>query len=76
VIHCRFATRLHTEAREGTLSGLLLRVYRLHMRMCPPCQAWAKGLDQTDAALKSVPTEPAPDELKRALAARLRARKT
>lgn len=75
MIDCRSVTSLHTEAREGTLSGVRLLLYRFHMRMCPPCQAWAKGLEQTDAALKSVPSEPAPEDLKRALAERLRARR-
>jgi hypothetical protein len=75
VIHCRYATSLHTEAREGTLSGLKLRLFRFHVRMCPHCQAWAKGLEQVDQALDSVPPEPAPEGLKRALAERLRARK-
>jgi hypothetical protein len=75
MIHCRYATSLHTEAREGTLSGVRLRLYRFHMRMCPHCQAWAKGLEQTDAALKSVGEEGAPESLKRALAERLRNRR-
>ncbi|MGZ3423924.1 MAG: zf-HC2 domain-containing protein [Polyangiales bacterium] len=75
MIHCRYATSLHTEAREGTLSGVRRRLYDLHMRVCPHCKAYAKGLEQTDAALKQLPEQKAPEELKRALAERLRTRR-
>jgi len=75
MIHCRYATTLHTEAREGSLRGVRRWLYAFHMRVCPQCQAYAEGLAQTDAALKHLPAERAPDELKRALAGRLRARR-
>lgn len=75
MIVCRYATTLHTEAREGTLTGARRALYQLHMRVCPACQAWAKGLEQTDAALHEVGAEPAPEELKATLAERLRARR-
>jgi hypothetical protein len=75
MINCRYATTLHTEAREGTLGGVRRRLYELHMRVCPQCKAWAAGLAQTDAALKSLPEERAPEDLKRALMERLRARR-
>ena len=75
MIHCRYATTLHTEAREGALEGARSWLYALHMRVCPHCKAYAKGLAQTDAALKQLDAESAPPELKRALAERLRARR-
>lgn len=74
MISCRTCTNLHTESREGVLRGWQRLMYRFHMRMCPHCQAYAKGLEQTDAALDNVPTEPAPDDLKQRLAERMRAR--
>ena len=74
MIHCRYATTLHTEAREGVLKGARRWLYAFHMSVCPQCRAYAKGLEQTDEALKHLPTETAPDELKRALGDRLRAR--
>jgi len=75
MMQCRKATTLHTEAREGSLKGVRRWLYAFHMRICPHCKAYAKGLAQTDAALKRLPGEAAPDELKRALAERLRARR-
>lgn len=74
MISCHRATLLHTEAREGALGGVLRGLYAFHMRVCPKCKAYAKGLDQTNAALRQLPEERAPDELKRALGERLRAR--
>jgi hypothetical protein len=49
--------------------------YRFHMTVCAQCMAYAKGLDQTNEALDHVPPEPAPDDLKKKLAERLRARR-
>lgn len=76
MIACRYATKLHTEAREGALTGVRRQLYDLHMRICPACKAYAKSLAQTDAALHQLPAEPAPEDLKRTLAERLRARRT
>jgi hypothetical protein len=71
MINCRSATSLHTEASEGSLKGLRRILYGFHMRVCAQCRAYKQGLAQNDAALKGLPAERAPEELKRALAERL-----
>ena len=75
MIVCRYATTLHTDAREGALPLASRALYALHMRMCDRCRAYAKGLEQTGRALHELPDEPAPDALKSALAERLRERR-
>lgn len=75
MIVCRYATTLHTEAREGALHGVRRALYDFHMSICPTCKAYRKGLEQTDEALHAVPPEPAPEDLKNSLAERLRSKK-
>lgn len=75
MIVCRYATTLHTEAREGALHGVRRALYDFHVRICPACKAYRQGLAQTDEALHALPPEPAPEDLKGSLAERLRAKK-
>jgi anti-sigma factor RsiW len=75
MITCKTATALHTAAEQGGLSGFDRLRYRLHMAVCPPCRAYARGLEQTVEALGELPAEAAPDEVKQALVERLRARR-
>jgi hypothetical protein len=75
MIPCRYATTLHTDAREGALPTGRRVLYAVHMRLCAACRAYAKGLEQTEQALHDLEREPAPDALKASLVARLRQRR-
>ena len=75
MISCRSVTKMHTDAKEHALSWLQALRYRLHMKVCPSCQAYRASFDRTLSALREVPKEAAPDDVKRAALAALRAKK-
>jgi hypothetical protein len=73
---CRDATHLVTDAREGSLSGVLRFRYGFHMLICPHCKAFRRQLEETIAVAKEVAQEEqvAPEAVDRAMEA-FRARK-
>jgi hypothetical protein len=58
MILCREATRLHTEADEGALSGTTLALYTLHMTLCGPCRRYRDQLAVTRQLLQHMGTTP------------------
>ena len=67
---CRDAPDAMTDADEGALTGWPRVTYRMHMAICPFCQAHQPQLDTTVAALRALPKEPPSDDAReRALAA-------
>jgi hypothetical protein len=56
MILCRDATRLHTEADEGTLTGKTRALYTLHMTLCGPCRRYRDQLRTTAQVLKHLGT--------------------
>jgi hypothetical protein len=74
MITCKTVTGMHTDAREGALGPWQRFRYGFHMKICAPCKAYAKSLDQTLEALRAMPPEPAPDDVKARAVAKLRER--
>jgi hypothetical protein len=74
MITCKKVTGWHTDAREGALGPWARFRYRTHMLICPQCKAYAAGFDETVTRLHEMPKEAAPDEMKRRLVERLKAR--
>jgi hypothetical protein len=56
MILCREATRLHTEADEGTLTGTTRALYVVHMTLCGPCRRYREQLRTTAKVLKHLGT--------------------
>lgn len=73
MMNCRKASRLHTESREGALTGAERFFYDLHMRICPGCKRFRSQFDATVQVLGGLSAEdPAPpDDLLAALAKEL-----
>ena len=67
IVSCRHYVSMMTEAREGPLPAHKRLALRFHHRVCPVCNLYTKGFDQTVELLRELPPEPAPDALRAAL---------
>ena len=73
MLSCKVLTELSTEAREDALCGIDRWRYRFHLRVCPGCASYVRGLDAVREVLREVPPSAAPEDVRNAALEALRA---
>jgi anti-sigma factor RsiW len=68
---CQEFVELVTAYFERALDDPTMDRVEEHLALCDSCTAYAEQMDATVAALRTLPPEPIPDELHRAIAAAL-----
>jgi predicted anti-sigma-YlaC factor YlaD len=71
---CRFAADHVTDALEGRLTGARAAYYRLHMRVCPHCQAFRDQLVRVTEATGALPAAEEPRDVDPKILAAFRAK--
>jgi hypothetical protein len=77
MITCKRFCSLVTDEREGALSFTERAAFHLHRTVCRACRCYEDDLDRTVELLHEEPAEgeKAPEEMRKALVARLKAGK-
>jgi hypothetical protein len=78
MITCRHFVSIITDEQEGALSLTERAAFHLHRTICPPCRGYLDSFGRTVELLHEAPAEaePAPEAMRAALLARLRAGKS
>lgn len=69
---CRDMVEYLSDYIDGELDGSLQDLIDRHRGDCPPCEAFIRTLTRTVEAVRSQPSEPLSEELKRALSRAIR----
>jgi anti-sigma factor RsiW len=72
LVTCRQLTEMVTDKKEGKLSSEQQAGYALHLSWCDRCRRYIQQMDLTMEAVKRLPDEPVPEEVRSALLARFR----
>ena len=72
MLSCQELTELVQDYSDGRLTFMQRLQFELHVGMCRHCREYLRQLRTATLALKSLPIEPMPDELRDELLARFR----